>query len=194
MVAANLDPADLTSPDTLTWQWTDETAHPRRAHTWEARAVVNGQTSKSNPTATTTLEPVGVRLVDTDRGIRVALAGDDAGDWAMGEQSTRFEVLGAESPVLVTQGMRGYEGSISGLLIDWQRPAWMADRTAQDERDRLLDLKSRPGATYRLVLQDLNIPVVVSNVLAAPMPGPDVQFAARFDFAQKGELDYTVSL
>ena len=192
VVAADLDPADLDSPDTLTWQWTDDTAHPRREHTWEARAVVNGQTSKGNPTAAATLEPVGIWLIDPNTGTRVVLAGEESGEWTMGEQSTRFEPLGAEHPILVTQGMRGYEGSISGLLIDWAAPPSMVGRTAQGERDHLLELKGRAGSKYRLVINDQNIPVVVSNVSVYPLPGQSMRFAAGFDFFQSGELDYTV--
>lgn len=190
------DPADASTGGTG-YAWVDYTGHPRRAHTYEVAPIIGNTAGKGGPEATAATEPVGVWLLDPDSGVRVSLTntGDDL-RWDMGETSTVHNPLGERAPVLITQALRGYEGHVSGTLFT--QPLWDPKRgglSAQQARDAFLALKERPGKTLRLIAQDQNLPVVAWNLRVSPNPvGPNVAFAASFDFAQVSEFDYTPDL
>ena len=169
-------------------RYVDDTADPRRAYIWQVRPVVNGATAASNPTVTKTLTPVGIWLLDHDRGIQLQILGQDSGDWSMGETAASYEVVGSEKTVRVTQALRGYEGSVSGVLAAWD------GRTVDDLEQDVWTLKATPGRTYRLVAANMNLPVVIGNVTLAPTPGPEIVKALSFDFWQDGDLPFTASL
>lgn len=185
-VVTTLAPADVSTGGTA-YAWTDYRATPRRPHVWEVAPVVNGDAGKGGPTVTDTLEPEGVWLVHRQSGDRVRFENEDLGSWSMPEQSTSHTPLGGRRPVLITQGMGGYHGTITGSLLDERDGP-----TAQEKRDVLLELKANPGRTHWLVLQDQNIPVTTWNISVTPAPvGDDVGFVASFEFAQVSEFDYT---
>lgn len=167
-----------------TYRYVDRTAHPRKSHTYKVRAKVNGVDSKNNPTASVTIKPVGIWLDDEDRGIRVQLLGNDEGSWTMGETADVYTPVGSTKAVRITQALRGYEGSISGLLTA------TATKTLAQVEDDLLKLKERPGRTYQLVLADLSIPVVIGNVTIAPTPRAEIERLVTFDFWQVGDLTF----
>lgn len=170
------------------WRWTDWGAHPRRDHTWEVAPVVNDVTGRGQK-VTGRLEPIGVWLVRPQTGERVMVTNDDVpGGWGMAEQSTSHLPLGARRPVLVTQGMGGYQGRTSGELTGMDH---RGGPSAQDQRDIFLDLKSRQGATMRLVLADQNLPVTCWGMTVAPSPaGKSLRFAVTWEWAQVAEFDY----
>lgn len=174
------------------WRWTDYRADPRRTHVWEVAPVINGVTGKAGPLMTGQLAATGVWLADPTSGERFVLYNESL-TWGYGEQSTVHEPLGARAPVLITQGMRGHEGAVSGRLAD--SPPMHGTKTAQERRDAVLALKERPGRTYRLILADQNIPVVVWGINVSPAPAGDkVGFDVGFSFAQVGEYDYDPDL
>lgn len=168
--------------------YTDRTAVPRKTNVYYVRPVVNGKrVNGGNKSATVTPKPYGIWLLsDTDE---VVFMGQDAGTWSMGEQATTHEVLGASKVVAITQGLRGYEGEISGLLVSGVPGT---TRTAQQWRDKLLDFKemAAEGKTFRLVVSDMNIPVTIGNVVPKPTPEAEIQFEASFSFWQSGELGF----
>lgn len=181
-----LDAADvIVSGDD--YEWTDTTAPPRHELTWTVLAVVNGAASADAPDATGTIEPIYGWLLDPlDPDWWLALADQDAGSWGMGEASDVIQVLGADRTLLVSQGLRGYEGSFSGGIYS-ELPG-VDSLTAQEIRDRAWHVKQNPTRIYRLVAADLNIPVVVRNLSVAPTPRRDLSYGVSFDFYQQGEL------
>lgn len=177
IIASNLLPGTLSTGGT-NYAYTDRAGDPYKANTWRVDAIVNGKTSQSSPTVTRTLRPSGIWLQDPARGIAVRLLGRDAGTWTMGEVAETYTPVGGTKGVRVTQALRGYEGSISGMIVAG------ATSVAQQVADLML-LKQSPGQPYLLTTSDFTISVVIGNVVAAPIPLPDQQKAVSFDFWQQ---------
>lgn len=171
------------------YEWADVTAPPHHELTWTVLAVVNGAGSADAPTVTGTLAPIYGWLLDPlDPDWWLALADQDSGSWGMGETSDVIQVIGADRPVLVSQGLRGYEGSFSGGVYS-DLPG-VESLTAQQLRDRAWHVKEFPTRVYRLVVSDINIPVVVRNLSVAPTPRQNLDYGCSFDFFQQGELPW----
>lgn len=182
-VAPRIEPADVqTSPGefALTW-WA---ATPRVSHLYEVEAVVDSagslEHSDGNATDSATTDPDGIWLVDEDDGVSVRLGGQDRADFAIDETGTTFRVKGSRVPVRITEDVRGYTGSIGGLLL------------GKADRDAFLELKGRLKP-LRLVLSDLTFPIVLEDVAPSPTPLPrDRLFSATFAFFQVGEFTFDV--
>lgn len=168
-------------------EWTDHTARPRQEATYVVRAIIDGRMSWGNPSARVTPRPTGIWLIAPDEGLSVRLLDKEEGTWEMGEES-EAHVVGGRS-VTVTRGLRGYEGSLSGLIIGEHRDIPETDGEAW--RDRFLEIR-RLRRGVRLVVADLNIPVAVWGFNIRPLPQVTPQWRAEFSFAQDGEIeDYT---
>jgi hypothetical protein len=152
------------------------------------KAVVNGKQSPAGQTATATTNPVGVWLIDLDRDVTVVLADDDEGSWEMPDEASVYTPIGSEEVVRIVGGLRGYEGSLSGLLIE----GFHGKTFAQQEKD-LWSIKERPSQTVRLIAGDVNTRVLIGNVVVAPRPTTrkgDIVKEVSFDFWQVGELQF----
>lgn len=170
------------------YAYTDRGAKPNQSVTWTVQAVVNGKTSSVNPNVVGNLKPVGIWLQDPARGLSVQLIGQESGTWNMGELSTAHAPVGSKNSVLITQALRGYEGSVSGEIMD------TSVNTVAQKEATLWALKSTPGRTYSLTLADMSIPVVISNVVVAPTPGNEIVKAVSFDFYQQSDLPFVAVL
>jgi hypothetical protein len=167
------------------FRWRDVTAPPEHDLTYRVSAVVNSR--QGTATTASTIRPHAdfIWLADPDDPTwLLPVAGDDAGTWALGEDSSIVNVLGSDRSLLIHEGFRGYEGSISGLFVS--AVPQMGGTTAQQQRDASWRLKEQPTKTWRLVLGDMNIPVVVRNVTPVPRPGAEIMFGFAFDFFQQG--------
>ena len=157
---------------------------PRIAHTVKLHAVeLIGGAYVASPGASVavTTDPRGIWLVDPTTGVDVQLAGTDDLGATIGETAEVYDRLGDRAPVVVTELVRGYEGAVSGLLVNWN------GRDPRVAKDRLLALRS--SSSLRLVLGDLNLPVAVYALTANPTPDQDSQrFVAAFSFVQVGEF------
>lgn len=178
-----LDGIDVT-PTGTAYAFTFYGLRPRIAHTVKLHAVeLIGGAYVASPGASVaaTTDPRGIWLVDPTTGTDVQLAGTDELGASIGEASEVYDRLGEQAPVVVTELVRGYEGAVSGLFVNWN------GRDPRVAKDRLLTL--RASASLRLVLGDLNLPVAIYNVTANPTPDPDTQrFVAGFSFVQVGEF------
>lgn len=187
IVADFINPVDVLTSGTnyaMTW-WR---ATPRVEHTYELAALVADgssvyQQSTGNITVDLATDPTGITLADEDTDESVYLAGQEAWDAEIEEVSTVYTPTRRRSPVLVTDMVRGYEGGVSGVLVQ------VDERTPATLRDTLLTLRSGQR-NLRLILGDRNIPVVVYGVTAVPTPYPgDEYYEAQFSFFQTGEFD-----
>jgi hypothetical protein len=187
IVASNLTPGSLSTGGT-NYAYTDRGVPPRRPVTWRVEAVVNGKTSASNPSVVKTLQPVGMWLSDPSRSIYIQIIGDDPGTWEMGEASAAYTPVGATRATLITQALRGFEGTLAGRLR-----ARSGATLAQQEAD-VYRLKSTPGQVYYLTLSNLAFPVVISNLSLSPLDSPEADKQISFKFWQSGSLPFTAAL
>lgn len=182
-IDSDLDPSDLFVSGT-SYQYIDRDAPANRQHVYKVIAVVNHQASTTNPTATITNSTSGIWLFDHDLEIEVFVNNGDQSSFDAVEQSTWFAPLGAGRQTLITQGMQGLSGTIVGTLTA------TAGRTAEAWTDRMNRIKGRAGKRVRLTLGNDSIPVVLSNVVIAPLEDSETEKALSFDFQQVGDLPF----
>lgn len=188
VIESSLTPDEVLVSGT-TYRWRDHGAEPQRQHTYAVKAVVNGRQSPAGPTAVFTPTPTGIWLVDLERGLYACLAGDDAGSWEMVDEAATYAPIGSTESIRVVSGIRGLEGELSGLLIDG-----MGGRTFAQHEAALWNLKEHPTAELRLVVADVNIPVVIGDLVIAPSTATrdgDVVKTVSFAFWQTGGLKFT---
>jgi hypothetical protein len=179
------DSIDVT-PTGTAYTWTYYGVLPRKATTLKLHAaeIVGGAfVLSTGASVAVTTSPTGIWLVDPATGTAIHLADKDALQAEIGETSAVYPRLGERAPVVVTELVRGYEGSVSGALVAWdgQDP-----RAAKATAIALREL----GGDLRLVLGDLNLPVGVFGMTANPTPRPgDTAFEVAFGFVQVAEFD-----
>ena len=83
--------------------------------------------------------------------------------------------------MVVREAARGYEGSLSGLLV--QEDRYQPDLSAQEKRNIFYRIKAKPEGA-RLIVADMNMPVRLANMNVYPTPFHDLRFACSFDFYQ----------
>jgi hypothetical protein len=161
------------------YAFTDLDASPRSQHTWSVAAKVNGVVSSSNPTAVGTVKPVTTVLCLPDSSKMVFLFNPDVAA-ERAESSEIHYILGSAPPVLVTQSLRGYEGSISGVLAD----DVVSGETASGQLAHLEYFKQNPGIKLKLIWIDKVMTVVIRNVTDSPVayPSGKVDYLVSFDF------------
>jgi hypothetical protein len=184
------DPADVFVSGT-TYRYRQSGARPAWPHTYEVRAVVNGRQSKVNPVITYASRVEGLWLVDSSRGINVTLWGDDAGSWGTEDDASVYTPIGSTRAVRIVSGVRGHEGSLSGLLMEG-----FGKTFAEMEAD-LLAIKSEPSRTVRIIAGDENFEAIVGNISISPSPktrpGQLVK-EVTFDFWQVGSLPFKANI
>lgn len=178
------DGIDVT-PTGTAYSWTYYGVLPRKPTTLKLHAVelVGGAfVLSTGASVSVTTSPTGIWLVDPAAGTSIHLADKDPLSAEIAETSAVYPRLGERAPVVVTELVRGYEGSVSGMLLSWEG---QTARTAKATAIALREL----GGDLRLVLGDLNLPVAVFNMTANPTPVPgDTAFEVAFGFVQIAEF------
>jgi hypothetical protein len=190
VIASGILPGDVFVSGTA-YSWTDKSAPPQTTLLYEVQAIVNSKASASNATTSTTMTSRGIWLADSDRVNEVMITGKPDRDFTYGESSEPVEVVGGSEIVLVTQSLRGIEGRITGEL---HGGVVGLSTTAQQWRDKLLNIKAKPGQRCWLTFGDRTIRCVIRNVSIAPRGNAQLSFSVGFDFYQVGTLDYVPSL
>lgn len=174
------------TPTGTAYTWTYYGVLPRKATTLKLHAaelVGGAYVLSTGTTVAVTTSPDGIWLVDPTTGTAIHLADKDALGAEIAETSAVYPRLGERSPVIVTELVRGYEGSVSGVLLDW------SGQNARTAKAAAIDLREL-GADLRLVLGDLNLPVGIFGLVANPTPRPgDSVFEVAFGFVQTGEYE-----
>lgn len=169
------------------YSWADVSAPPQRDLEYRVHPLVNGEMGEAPVVQEFKSEPRYIYLLDPDDPTWVLpVAGNDQGTWELAEESSVVTPRGSDRSYLVHEGLGGYVGSISGLF--YSDLPYVGGLTAQQMRDRAWRLKREPLKVWRLVLGDMNIPVLVHRVNPTPRPGPEVSFGVSFQFLQQGEL------
>lgn len=178
-------PVDVSNGGT-TYRWVDKEAPPGRQHVYKVQSTVNAKTSTGNPTVTITPRTTGVWLTnpDTDVDVFIVAGRDPASGVSMGEEATTHFPVGSETGVRITQGMRGWEGTVSGRLHD------KYGFTAEQWQNRLWKLKERPGEVLVLTLGQEAFRVVVGNVVSTPIGDLPTTKSVSFEFWSVGRLPF----
>lgn len=188
IVNDSIDPASVFVSGS-TYRFRYYGARPNREHTYAVRAVTFGTGQSPNgPTATFTTSPSGLWLVDFDRGVNVTLWGNDEGSWTMQDDASVYTPVGSTQVVRIVSGMRGLEGSLTGLLMEG------FGKTFEQMEADVYAIKERPTQTVRIVAGDENFTALIGNVRISPKPetrqGRIVK-GVSLDFWQIGSLPFT---
>jgi hypothetical protein len=175
-----------------TYTFRDWTAAPNREHVYRVAPIENGVNGRGGPTDTVVPEIKGIWLGDPDTGDEVMLFGPDNPEPEYGEEVDTFAGIGATTTIDVVTALRGWEGTVTGLLTD------ALERTAVDDIDTLYRFKGDPTLGLRLAWADVNIPVTIRNVQPTPQRGGTTPYGVTrgvsFQFKQTGELPFDTDL
>jgi hypothetical protein len=188
VIETGIDPVDVLVSAGV-YRWTDKDAAPRKSHTWRVQAVVNRKASANNPGVTLTVGSTGVWLTDPDSGLDVFLAEGQVNGLQMVDQADVHVPLGSSRSIKITQGMRGYEGNVTGLVMNY------AGFTTEQWVDRLLKIKERPSNILILTTQHETFRCAVGNITVSP--ADEVKGEARlvsFDVWQAANLSFRARL
>lgn len=132
--------------------------------TYEVRARDDATgDSDGNPTADVAFRPIGIWLVYDPAGpgeIDVQFLGQEAMEMELTEDGTTFFPVGSDAPVRVVDRVRGYAGTVSGIIM------------SKSELADLMDIKAVPPNTgdIRLIYGGYNFPVELGQVRTSEMP------------------------
>lgn len=159
---------------------------PQGKHTWQVFAIANGRSWPSAIT-TATVNQTGTWLVNEDTQEAVCFVGDTDHDMTMPEEVTVHYPLGSHHGVAITGAQRGYEGTVKGVLVDLSTLPNSTTQNAQVWHDNLLKFKKDVGQEYTLLIEELALPVQISNVDISGQPGHAGEaWQASFAFRQVG--------
>jgi len=158
--------------------------------TYEVERVLNIggvlKHSRNNPSVDFESVPIGIWLWDVDEPqFDVVMEGnDDGADFDWGETAGVFFPAGKypQAPVRLLQSTRGREGTVSGAIRS-NSPV-----TARAYLSRLRKVW-RSGRTMRLVMGEVNIPVVIGEPHDAPLDEPDAAYQVSFKVYQVEDFD-----
>lgn len=172
-----------------TYGWRDHSCPARRDVRYVVRPTADGRTGYGNDTVTTRLT-VGGKWITTPTEWVVLLDRDGHPelDVKLAEDATATTMVTGRV-VVTTLNRRGYEGTVSGDLLDLRgEPEGFPVRSAEEQRDAWRRIRANPRGA-RLIVGDINVPVALTEMTAAPLPIPGHGYAASATVAQNGELD-----
>lgn len=178
-VATNVPPEEFTR-DGLTFRYPLVNVRPNVDNVIGVSAVVNGVASPVS-TATGRVKVSGVWLVDKDLGRTLLIASTSSSKFEHAEDGETIVPLGATEGVRITQGLRGYEGEVSGVL------AAIGGKTRDQWVDELLAMREETGKVRTLVLGTEVFDVVTWNMTVRPTgdSSPGLR-PCSFEFVQVG--------
>ena len=182
VVEANIPPGDVFVTGT-SYAYVDRLGRPNVSSTWKVVANVNGKASSASSVAATP-KPIGIWLLDLERSLELGITRTDGSTWELGEDGETFVALGASAGVRVTQGIRGWEGTITGALL-----GGFGGRTLQQWVDEALQMRARPGRPYVLVVGTEAFQCSVDSLVVPPTGKGGIRPVA-FNFAQTSVQRY----
>lgn len=163
------------------YRFIDRAASPRVNHTWAVLVKYDGIMSASNPAVAGIVRMVTTHVADVYGGHEIFMFNPTV-DAARAESSEVHFILGQAPPVLITQALRGYEGTISGLIAQ----DLVTGLTAAQQLANLEYFKDNPGLQIRLSWVNKVFRAVPYNITDTPIAYPDgkVDYLVSFDFFQ----------
>jgi hypothetical protein len=189
-VKADVIPSDVLVAGTA-YRYTFTGIRPNVAQSFGVSRIVNGIASPI-VAASVTPKVSGMWLIDTARDRYLFLAKTGSSSIALGEDSEVLTPLGANNGVRVTQGLRGYSGTISGVLVGASSGL---GRTLQQWVDEALAMRARAGRTYVLIVGTEAFEVTIGNLTVRPTGDstPNLR-PCSFDFEQTSDQRIAVTL
>lgn len=160
-VIARLD-ADEVEADAGTYSWVDSGASPYLAHTYQVKAIDNGTSKQTTPSADTSLTTAvgGVWLLTDDTEVR--LRGNGVDNFRTVDRRASYKPLNLPYDIDIVHAFEGVVGSYAGGIEAQGGEDWEAYRR------RLLRMKGRPSETVQLVYGTVNVPVLLRDVSVMP--------------------------
>lgn len=172
------------------YRWRDATAPAEHSLRYRVASITNGSMGQFSEPVEVFRKADFIWLIDPDDPTwTLAMAGQEAADMTLPEDSSLIEVIGSDRVNIVFEGARGYQGTVSGLFVS-DVPS-MGGLSAQAQRDRALSIKRKPTHVWRLSIADMNIPVLLRQPTPVPRPGAEVSFGVSAEFFQQGELTWS---
>lgn len=162
---------------------------PNGKHLWKVFAIVNGKAAKSGG-ITMDHWHEGTWLCNEDTGERLVVMNDKSHDMHAPESGAVHEVLGSSRVVLITDALRGYEGTVDGILTGLKG----YPKTAAEFRDMAWKFKSDVGQQYLLLIEDQAFPVVIRNMDVTGDPDVWGRYRVKFEYYQVGNVDWDTSV
>ena len=187
VLVGRLDFEDTVQPDG-TFAWEDVGCPPNTDVKYLIYPIADGRRQAGRWTDEINVPLEAIWLVTPTHTL--VINGDDQGTFELPESATVFHPIGSDEPVVIREPHRGYDGSLSGLLIEEEK--YQPHLSAQQKYETFLAMKSRPEGA-RLIVANLNIPVALSEMNAYPTPFYDLRFICSFNFAQRGEVWWDVA-
>lgn len=181
-VIAEFEPWEINTTGTG-YAFTDWNAPCRTELDYRVYPVTDGKSATTSPSANAFLKPVYAWLTDPETGWYLPIASRDELNATYAESSAIHQVIGARQSVLIAQSFRGLEGSFSGSLHSGL--PGVGDLSAQQLKERVFYLKQNPTKTYRFILADTNIGVVVRNVSVKATPKAELTYLVSFELYQQ---------
>lgn len=144
--------------------WRDWTVQPNTDLVYGARAVVNSKRSQTLLTANLRTRVGAIWLVDPETGTGFKLLGTEGLEIAYGGEVVVHTPIDGAVLLRRTLTRRGPEGSITGLLD--ARGLLGAPWAPSDQLNAVEEMASQPERVFRLIVGDLNVPVVCSSLQA----------------------------
>lgn len=186
-----LDPSELLNDDG-DYQIDFWGAPPYRTLEYELEAVnlISGRLkhSQDNPTVDARSEPTGKWLVDPDDpDFQIPMRGTEDPDFEWGEMAQTYLTTSGRVSRLI-QSTRGYEGTITGELH-------AMDGHAARRFLRRFQSAWQRGRVLRLIMSELNIPVVIGEPRPRTLNRPrTVVYAISFQAWQVDEYDVPLTV
>lgn len=161
------------------YKWIDKQPQRRRSHTYTVKAVVNGVTSASNPSAAGTAIGLGaIWLQDLDKGTAVMLVNAEESESTLSEDGATYTPINAAVGVRITQRVGGLVGTVNGFVAN------TVGKTQDQWANLLLAMRVKRQHDFVLTIGRETFHCNVFNINVEPQKGPDAQRAVSFEFMQ----------
>lgn len=183
VVDDDIDPAlALISGTSYQWDYYSAIPWTGTAVSYTIRAELSSILSASSTASTLEFKPIGVWLIETTGAREVQILGQENIDSKIGEIGVVYFPVGRRDPLRIIDSIRGYEGTVSGVLSEHVQ-------TLALNLAGIQYIKGHPTADLRLVYGHRNMPVIIAETSLELLANGPETYAISFEYYQTGEFD-----